>query len=1515
MNQAASNTQIHIQKNYTGRCPEFSQYSPVMKQLKRSVLFILVLAFMLIAQVQLLFAQTPNMQVSCNLEGGELEYINLVKKFPEWFFSQTNTWIGGRITSDYYFENFSGEILDILPRQLPLTSDGSYYPHHVPIIDNYGNEIYFELWLFLDENGTYTILADGTGTLSFVNVETEHLHTDQTQYSFTNGTQFTIEATGLTPPDNSGYPATTGSGPNGMGTTRLWIRIAYSDSLNPVRNIRVLPPDYTDSNGVNHHFVDEYATHKFHPRLIDDMQKYSSIRCMDLCHTNNSTAIYWKQTRQDHELGSGSVPYIDMIDLANEANRDIWLTIPHLASDGFIDTLANLIKDNLHPGLKAYIEYSNEVWNIMFNQTGWAEQQGRTLGWDDFAGGKYYARRSSEIFKLFETVFAGERNRIMLVSAWQMGGGNESLGDAYNDPLINLTGSKPDAFAVAPYFYKIYTQPDIGVVGECLWQNCDSCVATSVPTVQRILDDLTLSVRTDVTSGLKGSMAGPDKYHIPLINYEGGPHGVGSYGAENSCELTDHLAKANRSDQMETLYTEWMDTVQASGVMMLNQYVDRSGWSKWGCWGMVEYRGQDEASPKYRALTNWLEAHPVVFDNQAPTVPGTPEKSSSTATSISFSWAPSTDNGFIVAYDLFLNGAFYGSSNCQEVNTAYTLTGLKSDSTYTITVKARDFGGNYSPESAPLVASTDSADHQKPTSVIDLVVVRKSTNEIKTSWSPSTDNDRVKQYRIEWGGSADSTLELSYVLKDLTPAQTYKIFVFASDPSGNLSDTSYVEVTTDIEPSLKAHRVSGPVTIDGLLSEQAWQMDYEVRKLVSYASTPDDDSISVGLLWDASYLYIGATAKDKIQLKGNYYWDGDGFEIMIDGNNNRSSSYESGFDVKYTIQWGNPVLYGEDTTNILVGQKDIDGGWTCEVAIPWSKLGITQPAEIPGLGFDLIYDDSDYNIWGRNRQYTIKGDESIYTSCSRFAGLTLSTDTIPPLKPANLAVSRITMGSALVSWNASSDRNGILGYNIFLNGAKVNSSLVPTTLYQLDGLEAGQPYAVSVIAVDNHALKSEEGRVSFMTQEGNELIHFDAEINTLKTFETIRNAHSGSGYIEVPFAEDTLLFGDITGFEGQYRISGGYRYTFTTNTPESHNLPSIRKNATDTWEPGALLIFTGETGRSNFTGVYLWSKPDFLNGNKNFENIAFDNTANSRLFARIKAGENGDLRFLVKSGGEYFISEALFECYGDESGYNRFELSGFSNNGDVGKRWARFDPSALVLPEGNTMNYHPVDLNHAEEVGMIFSVGRENWAYSFGLIQFSAFGIQKTDDTEAPSAPANLAVEEQTNHSCQLVWDASTDNIGVTSYSVFIEDSNGDFQLMGITGETWYRLDNLDSPETYRFVVQAADQAGNLSPMSDTLEVNLPSGTVIIETIDNKISVYPNPASDYLKVKIEQSGALSNLTVRFCSIDGSILFSQTLTYPETKLTIPVYTYQPGVYLLMVESDRFRQVDKVIVQLF
>ncbi|MFD4814839.1 discoidin domain-containing protein, partial [Streptomyces sp. NPDC058418] len=93
-------------------------------------------------------------------------------------------------------------------------------------------------------------------------------------------------------------------------------------------------------------------------------------------------------------------------------------------------------------------------------------------------------------------------------------------------------------------------------------------------------------------------------------------------------------------------------------------------------------------------------------------------------------------------------------------------------------------------------------------------------------------------------------------------------------------------------------------------------------------------------------------------------------------------------------------------------------------------------------------------------------------------------------------------------------------------------------------------------------------------------------------------------------------------------------------------------------------------------------------------------------------------------------------------------------------------------------------------------------------------------DTKAPTAPGTPAATTDFPTVADLSWTASTDNTGVTGYSVY-----RDGKLVSATGKTSVRLSGLTAGQTYTVRITARDAAGNESAPSTELKVTLPSGS------------------------------------------------------------------------------------------
>ena len=284
-----------------------------------------------------------------------------------------------------------------------------------------------------------------------------------------------------------------------------------------------------------------------------------------------------------------------LIELANTLNADPWFCMPHLADDTFIRRFALLVKERLKPGLKVYVEYSNEVWNGQFAQARYALAQGKkqNLGPSDFESQlRFYSERSVETFKIWESAYGAEsRKRLVRVMA------SQSANPWVSEQVLGWKNAARhvDALAIAPYFGNDLGSPQ-------------TQEAVAKMSAAQLLDALDKGIDGTNRRWIMEQVAVARKHNVELVAYEGGQHLVGVGGAENNQRLMDLFIAANRSPRMYALYRKHLGLWFRTGGGLYMAFSNVAKPSKWGSWGALEYQEQPAATaPKYRALVDSLK--------------------------------------------------------------------------------------------------------------------------------------------------------------------------------------------------------------------------------------------------------------------------------------------------------------------------------------------------------------------------------------------------------------------------------------------------------------------------------------------------------------------------------------------------------------------------------------------------------------------------------------------------------------------------------------------------------------------------------------------------------------------------------------------------------------------------------------------------------------------------------------------------------------------------------------------
>jgi hypothetical protein len=364
----------------------------------------------------------------------------------------------------------------------------------------------------------------------------------------------------------------------------LWIRLWESDRRNPLRNIRVLMPGHEKT----------YAAQPWNPGFLERWRGMAALRYMDFMETTNSRVASWSdRSRAEHAtFDRRGVPAEWLIDLANRLGADPWFCMPHLADDDYVQRFAALVRERLDPSLRAYVEYSNEIWNANYGQHAYCRSRGRALGLsnNDFeAALRYASKRSVEIFRIWEAQLGGADRlvRVLAAQAFNPWTARTMLG--FEDAAAHA-----DALALGSYVTFVPTpqsRPSDAEVGRWTLDRLFAALDGELGRLQAVLRE---------------NRAVAAQHRVRLVAYEGGQHLVGALGAENNDALTELFRAANRDPRMGAMYTRLYETWQSIGGDLFCHFSSVNASSKWGSWGLLEHHDDPPAdSPKLVASLRW----------------------------------------------------------------------------------------------------------------------------------------------------------------------------------------------------------------------------------------------------------------------------------------------------------------------------------------------------------------------------------------------------------------------------------------------------------------------------------------------------------------------------------------------------------------------------------------------------------------------------------------------------------------------------------------------------------------------------------------------------------------------------------------------------------------------------------------------------------------------------------------------------------------------------------------------
>ena len=398
--------------------------------------------------------------------------------------------------------------------------------------------------------------------------------------------------------------------------------LTETDPANPLRHLRIVREDRAAMLE---------AGEIFNPDWLARIQGVRGLRFMDWLATNDSlvATVADRPRPADYTWARQGVPVEIVVALANRLKADPWINVPHKAEDALVREMASVVAQGLDPGLRAWVEYSNEVWNWQFSQAHWAEEQAMARWGEQYGWLQFYGMRAAEVMAIWTEVLG--RDRLVRVVATQTG--NKGVEDQIlNAPRVVAEGKAPpvqgfDAYAVTGYVSGLLGSEakaaavkgwlaESRAAAEAGAGHLTGTEAEAYVTAHRydLADARALAELRDGSSTgqpedtlqlllgdvLPYQQAVAAKYGLKLAMYEGGTHVVGYGASVNDSALTAFFTHLNYTPGMGALYADLLAGWARLSDQPFNAFVDVYAPGKWGSWGALRHLGDE--NPRWQAL-------------------------------------------------------------------------------------------------------------------------------------------------------------------------------------------------------------------------------------------------------------------------------------------------------------------------------------------------------------------------------------------------------------------------------------------------------------------------------------------------------------------------------------------------------------------------------------------------------------------------------------------------------------------------------------------------------------------------------------------------------------------------------------------------------------------------------------------------------------------------------------------------------------------------------------------------